>query len=467
MYAQWQENTQPQYTIYFNRMDGSVVEAITANVGTPVSQPADPEWEGYSFTGWFSEPYGGTPYAWPYTATGNVMMYAQWQENATPPAQYTITFDSRGGSTVGAITANAGAPVAQPADPERGDYSFTGWFNAPSGGMQYAWPYTLTWDVMMYAQWQENTTPPAQYTITFDSRGGSTVGAIMANEGAPVAKPENPTRTGYTFNGWYNAANGGTAYTWPYTLTGNVTMHAQWTVTTYTISFNSRGGSDAGAIAANAGTPVAKPVDPTRAGYTFNGWYDTANGGTAHTWPYTLTGNVTMHAQWTAISYNITYNNLNGASNANPANYTIEDSAITLTTLTLANYQFGGWYESPTFSGTPVTSISAGSMGDKTFYAKWHSPAPIQITLQPQPDNPILSNVSIFVDDQAQFSAAGTGYASWQWRWNGTLIDGANLDTYTLAANSEPAGVYELSVEVITDGGQTLSARCRVTIKAK
>jgi uncharacterized repeat protein (TIGR02543 family) len=74
-----------------------------------------------------------------------------------------------------------------------------------------------------------NTEDPEQHTITFNSQEGSPVDPITENEGTEVAKPADPTRSGgYTFKGWYNAASGGTLYTWPHTLNADVTMYAQW-----------------------------------------------------------------------------------------------------------------------------------------------------------------------------------------------------------------------------------------------
>jgi hypothetical protein len=67
-----------------------------------------------------------------------------------------------------------------------------------------------------------------QYTITFESHGGSDVQPIRANKGTAINKPVDPTRTGHTFLDWYDAETGGTAYIWPYTLNADVTMHAQW-----------------------------------------------------------------------------------------------------------------------------------------------------------------------------------------------------------------------------------------------
>ncbi|MDR1353144.1 MAG: InlB B-repeat-containing protein, partial [Treponema sp.] len=71
------------------------------------------------------------------------------------------------------------------------------------------------------------TPPAAQYTLTFNTHGGSAVAAISAAGGTQIAKPTDPTRSGFTFTGWFSAETGGTLYAWPHTLTANVTMHAQ------------------------------------------------------------------------------------------------------------------------------------------------------------------------------------------------------------------------------------------------
>ena len=217
-----------------------------------------------------------------------------------------------------------------------------------------------------------------RYTISFESHGGSAVAAITVNEGTAVNKPADPARSDYTFTGWYSAETGGTLYSWPYTVNGNVTMHAQWRDDSqpppaqYTITFNSHGGSAVQSLTVNEGTAVNKPADPSRNGYVFSGWYSAETGGTLYSWPCTVNGNVTMHAQWTAITYTLTYN-LNGGTNnsTNPVNYTIENAAITLAAPTRAGYSFGGWYDNGTFTGTAVTEIPANSTGDKTFHARW------------------------------------------------------------------------------------------------
>jgi uncharacterized repeat protein (TIGR02543 family) len=301
-------------------------------------------------------------------------MHAQWQDNA--PVQYTITFSSHGGTDVTAITQNAGTPVPRPVpDPAKDGYTFLGWFSAESGGAAYTWPHTLTANVTMHAQWWNNADglPPAQYTITFNTHGGSAVTAVPGYAGTAIAKPApDPARAGYTFTGWFSTETGGTEYAWPHTLTGNLTMHAQWqAVPVYTITFNSHGGSNVAAITQNAGTQVSKPsLDPVKSGYTFTGWFSDETGGTKYEWPYTLTGNLTMHAQWQAVPvYTITFSSHGGTDvtaitqNAGtPVPRPVPDPVKD-------GYTFLGWYSAET-GGTAYTwphTLTASV----TMHAQW------------------------------------------------------------------------------------------------
>jgi uncharacterized repeat protein (TIGR02543 family) len=331
------------------------------------------------FTGWFSAESGGTLCTWPHTLNADITIHARWRaEGEAPPTQYTLTFDSHGGSGVEAVTASEGAAVPKPADPTRTGYAFLGWYSAESGGTLYSWPHTLNAGLTMHAHWRaDEEPPPARHTLTFDSHGGSPVEAVTADEGTPVSKPADPARSGHTFRGWYSAESGGTLYSWPHTLNAGLTMHAQWQADAepplpqYTLTFDSHGGSAVAAVTADEGAAVPKPADPTRPGYTFQGWFDAESGGAASTWPHTLSVNVTMHAQWTVENYTITYHLNGGTNGANPAAYTVESAAITLAAPTRADYTFRGWYDNQDLTGTAVTTIPAHSTGNKTFWAKW------------------------------------------------------------------------------------------------
>jgi uncharacterized repeat protein (TIGR02543 family) len=299
--AQWTVNA---YTITFDSAGGSAVAPISANFGAAVTAPAAPTRDGYSFAGWTPSVPGTMPSA-------NTTVTAQWTVNA-----YTITFNSAGGSAVAPISANFGAAVTAPAAPTREGYSFAGWTPSVPGTMPSA-------NTTVTAQWTVNA-----YTITFDSAGGSAVAPISANFGAAVTAPAAPTREGYSFAGWTPSVPG----TMP---SANTTVTAQWTANSYTITFNSAGGSAVAPISANFGTAVTAPAAPTREGYSFAGWTPSVPG----TMP---SANTTVTAQWTVNAYTITFDSAGGSAVA-PISANFGVAVTAPANPTREGFTFMGW----------------------------------------------------------------------------------------------------------------------------
>jgi uncharacterized repeat protein (TIGR02543 family) len=272
-----------------------------------------------------------------------------------------------------------------------------GWYTDSgfSGTALTSIPTGSTGDKTFYAKWNP---PVAAYTITYELDGGTNAGANPATYTAanlPLTLAA-PTRTGgYTFEGWYtNSGFTGTAVTAiPAGTTGDKTFYAKWTPPaeepeTYTITYVLDGGINAGtnpATYTDADLPLTLAA-PTRAGYTFEGWYTNSGfTGTVVTQiPAGSTGDKTFYAKWTAAgpgTYTITYV-LDGGTNAveNPATYTAANLPLPLATPTRPGYNFWGWYTNSGFTGSEVTSIPIGSTGNKTFYALWSSPITYNIT---------------------------------------------------------------------------------------
>ena len=187
--VQW---TAPTYTVTLNAGNGTInsgnVTSYTYGVGATL--PTDVTRTGYTFKGWHdNENLTGSPVtAISNTETGNKEYWAKWEIN-----QYTITFDTVGGSTVASITQDYGTAIAAPADPTREGYTFIGWDKEIPSTMPAE-------NMIITAKWKVN-----QYTITFDSNGGSEIAPITQDYGTAITAPANPTRKGYTFIGWDKA----------------------------------------------------------------------------------------------------------------------------------------------------------------------------------------------------------------------------------------------------------------------
>ena len=264
--AQFSPNTYPVTFV----VDGDEsTEMLDYNSVVP--KPADPVKEGYSFTGWSPAFEEGTK-----VPIDGLKYVAQWKVN-----QYTITFDTDGGSAVASITQDYGTAVKAPEAPTKEGYTFTGWDKEVPATM----PAT---NVTIKAQWKVN-----QYTITFDTDGGSAVASITQDYGTAVKAPEAPTKEGYTFIGWDKDV--------PATMpAGDITLKAQWKVNQYTITFDTDGGSEVKSITQDYGTAVTAPEAPTKEGYTFIGWDKDV--------PATMpAGDITLKAQWSINQYRVTF----------------------------------------------------------------------------------------------------------------------------------------------------------------
>ena len=301
LYPVWNTN---KYTITFDTNGGSEIAPITQDYGTEITAPDKPTRKGYTFKGWDKE----IPETMP---AENITVKAQWEIN-----QYTITFDTNGGSEIAPITQDYGTQIAAPANPTRKGYTFKGWDKEI--------PETMPAEnITVKAQWEIN-----QYTITFDTNGGSEIAPITQDYGTEITAPDKPTRKGYTFKGWDKEI--------PETMPAeNITVKAQWEINQYTITFDTNGGSEIAPITQDYGTEITAPDNPTRKGYTFKGWDKEI--------PKTVPAeNITVKAQWEINQYKITFDT-NGGSEIAPITQDYGTEITAPDNPTRKGYTFKGW----------------------------------------------------------------------------------------------------------------------------
>ena len=299
-WAKWEIN---QYTVTVKPENGKADIIITQDYGTPITAPTLTR-EGYTFKGWDKE----IPETMP---AENITVKAQWEIN-----QYTITFDTNGGSEIAPITQDYGTEITAPDNPTRKGYTFKGWDKEI--------PETMPAEnITVKAQWEIN-----QYTITFDTNGGSEIAPITQDYGTEITAPDNPTRKGYTFKGWDKEI--------PETMPAeNITVKAQWEINQYTITFDTNGGSEIAPITQDYGTEITAPDNPTRKGYTFKGWDKEI--------PETMPAeNITVKAQWEINQYTITFDT-NGGSEIAPITQDYGTEITAPDNPTRKGYTFKGW----------------------------------------------------------------------------------------------------------------------------
>ena len=343
--------------------------------------------------------------------------------------------------------------------PTKPGYEFTGWsFDAeisldvtiPSGSAGNR-DYTATWEIVTY-------------TISYDLEGGalSQLNSTSYDVTTPTFTLTNPTRTGYNFAGWTGTGIAGisTDVTIPTGSTGNREYTATWTAIAYTISYTLNGES-------MSGNPENYTIEseaitlnnPTKNGYQFDGWTGTDIAGTAETVtiPAGSTGARSYTANFTPITYTITYNLDGGTNNTdNPASYTIESQTITLNAPTKTGCDFAGWVS----GDVAVTEIPSGSTGNITLTALWGDTAPVMSSA--------AYSLSAYKGSFASLAINAAGL-NLKWSLDGELPSGLSFsgegNSASISGTPElgTSGTYSVRVIAANDGGSA-SADVLITV---
>lgn len=440
VYAHW---TPTVYNITFNTDGGNSISGITYDIeDTSVSLPT-PVKTGYTFSHWIVETQAGN---WTAGSTTDGSLSSNYGDVGLKavytPNNYTLNLDLN--AAAGAVTepecekssidVTFDAAIGTLPVPTLDGYTFAGWYDAATGGTQVtaSTVYTTADDSTVYATWT-----PVTYNINTDANGGNDVadGTYTIENGTI---PAGGTRTGYTFSHWEVAADSGN---WVAGETfdagssaagkyGDVTLKAIWTANDYTVSFELNDAEGIGSASVNknqitvtydsaVNTNEALPV-ATRNGYTFLGWFTSAEGGEKVTdaTVYTTDGNSTYYAQWALVEYTVTLN-VNNGNPIDPITYTIEDS-LTLPTASRNGYEFTNWFYSGVTTGSWVRNTSytpdalalgTGNWGNveikanytvKSFNITWIVNGESEVTTHPfntypTHEDPVIENDSCYI----------------------------------------------------------------------
>ncbi len=434
LYASWAVNS---YKVTFDSRGGSPVAYKYVKYDEFVTEPADPARYGYSFVKWYKE--SACTNEWLFDTdrmpAKNITLYAKWNINIR-----SVTFDANGGVFDGGdltfvrenVTYNSLIPA--PRIPGRGEYyTFKGWYR--EAACIHPWYFSSSRmpgdDLTLYAKWA-----PDMFKVTFDSRGGTRVYSKTAGYGTAITKPANPTRTGYTFSGWYKDA--GFTDDWIFSgaegadiVTAATTLYAKWTAKVYTVTFNANGGTSTDPVTTEYGKYISVPTNPEKTGYYFGGWYTSRYLTTQ--WKFAankVTKNITLYARWMTSQYKITFKaNASGVINL-PAPMSVECYSIPAepTQPTKTGYIFGGWYKSST-RFTEANKFNFGNImtGSVTLYARW-IPSQYKVTFNAMGGTPKPAAQTVDWNQLAAEPAAPAkaGYFFGGWYTSSTYFTSSN-----------------------------------------
>ena len=370
LYAKWNVGTYTLTYTYNGATGGnSTVSSSFTTGGTAITLPS-PTRTGYTFGGWYAEVGLTTLVSGAQSPTANATLFAKWNAG-TYTLTYTYNGATGGNSTVSSSFTTGGTAITLPS-PTRTGYNFGGWFSDVAFTNSVTGTQTPSADATLYAKWNNGI-----YTLTYNYNGATAGNGTAADSfttgGTAITLP-SPTRTGYTFGGWYADAGLTTLVSGAQSPTASGTLFAKWNAGTYTLTYTYNGATGGNSTATSSfttgGTAITLP-SPTRTGYTFGGWHADAGLTTVVSGAQSPTANATLFAKWDAGTYTLTYtyNGATGGNSISSASFTTGATAITLPSPTRTGYNFGGW-----FAEIGLTTLVSGAQSptaNATLFAKW------------------------------------------------------------------------------------------------
>ncbi len=353
-------HTANQYPIKFY-VDGTLYDTRTQTYGQERDFPTNPTKTGYTFKGWYVSETSTTQYlstgTWKTTTV--TVLNARWTANT-----YTTTW-MVDGEVYEVLTQTYNSTYLYPSvNPSKPGYTFYGWLN-PSGQKVTATKWNLTTDRVNTAKFTPN-----EYTITWNDGQGNTSTSTQTYDAALDLPETEPSKTGYTFAGWFTEASGGTQVTASslYQTADACTYYAQYTANTYTSTWIVDG-VVYDTIPQTYKAKLIYPTAPSKPGYTFKGWYTASSGGSK--WTGTIVGftkDVTVYAQWTPNTYTITWD-VDGSTTTSTQ---VFDTVLSLPeSPSKENYHFAGWWTEEEGGDQVTAETIYTTASNTTYYAQW------------------------------------------------------------------------------------------------
>ena len=296
--------------------------------------------------------------------------------------EYSVVFDTNGGSAITAQKVKEGETAIRPEDPEKNGHTFAGWYADEALSIPFAFNTAITENTTVYARWYKNEDIIGKvFTVSFDTNKGLPMEPQKVNGGELMMIPEDPVKNGYIFLGWYKDAELLIRYDFSIPVTEDHTIYARWKKDPaienqeFIISFDSNGGSEVPSQTVPGAEYVKRPDDPAKNGYIFDGWYKDADLKIPYDFTIPVTEAHTVYARWkkdpeiASRVFVFTFDSMGGLPvediRVNGCDY-VTDLPVPVKN----GYIFDAWCNEETLDTVYDTSVPVAE--DHKLFAKWH-----------------------------------------------------------------------------------------------
>lgn len=481
----------PAVEVRFDFQDGATPDQVaTVSQGASLSsitRPA-PSRAGYTFEGWYTDTVSGqivdATYSNAVSVSANVTLYGRWSlitppsppAPPPPPANPIVSFDFADNSTSNmAVPVGYGQMLTQVAlpNPSRTGYVFLGWYTAPSGGQlvdaSYASATTVTSNRTLYARWQM-----IDPTVTFvfgDASTSNLVQTISHSASLSQAAFPTPSRSGYTFLGWFTSPTGSqiadSAYADSISVTSDTFLFGRWDPPIPLVTFDFSDGltpNQYQSVQQSQSLTATQLPAASRAGYNFLGWYTDPVGGTVvnsnNVSSLSIVQDRTLYARWQIIDPVVTFVFGDGvtATQSVAISHSAALSRVQLPSASRAGYNFLGWFTAPVGGQLvdPAYAISTSVSADITLYGQWRIIDPVVTFVF---GDGYTANQSVAISHSQPLSriqipgAARVGYSFLGWYTSptgGQLVDSALANSTLVTSDLVLFGRWDPPIPLVT-----------------
>ena len=368
VYAIWVKIHEVSFDINNTKATSDPIESqFVVNGATADAPDAEPTAKAARFTGWYKDKAATEEFDFSAAITVDTTVYAGWIN------EFTVSFDMNNEKSdskeANQIVLDGDKASKPEKDPEATGYKFLGWTKDKEGKEAFDFTTPITEDTVVYAQWQR------QLTVKFmvnNERCQNTYSDQVLEPGRTAMRPaEDPTASGYRFNGWFKDAAGTEEFDFSTKITDDTIIYAGWT-RVHSVQFVVRNSSASGTPKAQVvvnGEKADKPENPTVIGMTFEGWFTDSNGTKAYDFTAPVTEDLILYDKWSTTKCSVIFNNMGVGTTIATQTVNYGSKAVEPTNVTADGYTFGGWYTDRDHQNKydfskPVTS-------SMTLYAKW------------------------------------------------------------------------------------------------
>lgn len=287
-----------EYKVSFASNGGSIIGDVTIKEGIKFCEPTPPTKEGYTFGGWFKDYDLTIPYSFNEEITKNLTLYAKWIPNVI---KCTIFFNTNDGMYVEPIVLNSGDKITNLPITYKKGYEFLGWYIDEELTTLFDNETEVECDLLLHAKYQKLEVVNSFVTVSFETNSDQKIDSkvILQNSKIDCISLENKKH--YRFLGWYIDLECITEFDFNKPITSDITLYAKWELIRYQTLYKEVDGTLIYEQITASSMKHSKPIDPTKEGYTFVGWYIDSNLEVEYEFGHYLNSDTTLYAKWEEI----------------------------------------------------------------------------------------------------------------------------------------------------------------------